>query len=107
MVRPGALLDQPARVRALRYGFLPYREKVIAAPPRPVGRLSSGNEPAGLTGAPDMFTDIWTARDAALDLARTLMVATIVIAVGSQYAVITADDLDSSLTIVSEYDPFG
>ena len=40
-------------------------------------------------------------------LARNLMVATMVIAVGTQYAVITADDHDSSLVIVNEYDPFG
>ena len=32
------------------------------------------------------------------------MVATMVIAVGTQYAVITADDQDSSLTIVNEYE---
>jgi len=54
-----------------------------------------------------MFTDIWIARKSALSLARTLMVATMVIAVGSQYAVITADDHDNSLTVVNEYDPFG
>lgn len=53
-----------------------------------------------------MFNDIWIARKSALSLARTLMVATMVIAVGTQYAVITADDQDSSLTIVNEYDPF-
>ena len=53
-----------------------------------------------------MFNDIWTARKNALGLAKSLMVATMVIAVGTQYAVITADDHDSSLTIVNEYDPF-
>jgi hypothetical protein len=62
--------------------------------------------PAGFTGASDMFNDIWIARKSALSLARTLMVATMVIAVGTQYAVITADDHDTSLTIVNEYDPF-
>jgi hypothetical protein len=51
-----------------------------------------------------MFNDIWIARKNALNLARTLMVATI--AIGTQYAVITADDHDMSLTIVNEYDPF-
>ena len=61
---------------------------------------------AGFTGASDMFNDIWIARKSALSLARTLMVATMVIAVGTQYAVITADDHDSSLTILNEYDPF-
>ena len=53
-----------------------------------------------------MFNDIWIARKSALSLARTLMVATMVIAVGTQYSVITAEDHDSSLTIVNEYDPF-
>lgn len=62
--------------------------------------------PVGFTGASDMFNDIWIARKNALSLARTLMVATMVIAVGTQYAVITADDHDSSLTVVQEYDPF-
>jgi hypothetical protein len=62
--------------------------------------------PVGFTGASDMFNDIWIARKNALNLARTLMVATMVIAVGTQYAVITADDHDMSLTIVNEYDPF-
>ena len=62
--------------------------------------------PVGFTGASDMFNDIWIARKSALSLARTLMVATMVIAVGSQYAVITAEDHDSSLTIVNHYDPF-
>jgi hypothetical protein len=62
--------------------------------------------PAGFTGASDMFNDIWIARKSAMSLARTLMVATMVIAVGTQYAVITAEDHDMSLTIVYEYDPF-
>jgi hypothetical protein len=62
--------------------------------------------PAGFTGASDMFNDIWIARKNAMGLARTLMVATMVIAVGTQYAVITAEDHDSSLTIVNEYDPY-
>ena len=53
-----------------------------------------------------MFNDIWIARRNALSLAKSLMVATMVIAVGTQYAVITADDHDASLTIVNEYDPF-
>lgn len=53
-----------------------------------------------------MFNDIWIARKNALSLARTLMVATMVISVGTQYSVITADDHDSALTVVHEYDPF-
>ena len=53
-----------------------------------------------------MFNDIWIARKSALSLARSLMAVTMVIAVGTQYAVITAEDHDSSLTIVNEYDPF-
>lgn len=53
-----------------------------------------------------MFTDIQIARQSALSLARSLMVATMVITVGTHYAVITAEDHDSSLVIVNEYDPF-
>ena len=53
-----------------------------------------------------MFNDIWIARKSALSLARNLMSITMVIAVGTQYAVITAEDLDSSDLIVNEYDPF-
>lgn len=53
-----------------------------------------------------MFNDIWTARRNALSLASTLMVTTMVIAVGSQFSVITEDDHDSSLTVVQEFDPF-
>ena len=53
-----------------------------------------------------MFNDIWIARKSALSLARNLMVATMVIAVGPHFAVITADDHDSSLVVVNEYDPF-
>jgi hypothetical protein len=37
-----------------------------------------------------------------MGLARTLMVATMVIAVGTRYAVITAENHDGSLTIVNE-----
>ncbi len=53
-----------------------------------------------------MFNDIWIARKSALSLARTLMVATMVIAVGTQYAVITAEDHDSTVTVINDYDPF-
>jgi hypothetical protein len=62
--------------------------------------------PAGFTGASDMFNDIWIARKSALSLARTLMVVTMVIAVGTQYSVITAEDHDSSLVVINEFDPF-
>ena len=62
--------------------------------------------PVGFTGASDMFNDIWIARKSALALARNLMVTTMVIAIGTQYAVITAEDHESTLTIVNEYDPF-
>lgn len=54
-----------------------------------------------------MFTDIATARKAAFTLARNLMVVTMVIAVGSQFGVITLDDHDSQLLVLHEYDPFG
>ena len=53
-----------------------------------------------------MFNDIWIARKSALSLARNLMVVTMVIAVGTQYSVITAEDHDSSLTVVNDYDPW-
>jgi hypothetical protein len=53
-----------------------------------------------------MFNDIQIARKNALGLARTLMVVTMVIAIGTQYGVITAEDHDSSLTVIAEFDPF-
>jgi hypothetical protein len=49
-----------------------------------------------------MFNDIWISRKNAIGLARTLMVATMVVAVGAGYTVIIAEDHDSSLTIVNE-----
>ena len=54
-----------------------------------------------------MFNDIWIARKNAMSLAKTLMVATMVIAIGTQYAAITAEDHDSSVVVVNEYDPYG
>lgn len=53
-----------------------------------------------------MFNDLTTARKSAFSLCKTLMVVTMVIAIGSQYAVITAEDHDNSLTVINEYDPF-
>ncbi len=53
-----------------------------------------------------MFTDITTARRNALQLSRSLMTITMVIAIGPQFAVITAEDHDASLTVVNEYNPF-
>lgn len=53
-----------------------------------------------------MFKDIWIVRKNSMSLARTLMVATMVIAVGTGYSVITAEDHDSTLVVVNEYDPF-
>jgi len=53
-----------------------------------------------------MFTDIWTARKSALSLSKTLMTATMVIAIGTQFGVITADDFDSDVVVINEYDPF-
>lgn len=53
-----------------------------------------------------MFNDISIARKSAFGLAKNLMAITMVIAVGTQFAVITAEDHDSSLVVVAEYDPF-
>ena len=53
-----------------------------------------------------MFTDIWTARKSALSLSKTLMTATMVIAIGTQFGVITADDFDGDVVVINEYDPF-
>ncbi len=63
--------------------------------------------PVGFAGVSDMFNDIRIAHKNALSLTRTLMVATMVIAVDTRSAVITADDHDSPLTVVLEYNPFG
>jgi hypothetical protein len=41
--------------------------------------------PAGFTRASHMFNDIWIARKNAMSLAKTLMVATMVITIGTQY----------------------
>jgi hypothetical protein len=53
-----------------------------------------------------MFTDISIARKHTLSLAKSLMVATMVIAAGTHFAVITAEDHDSQLVVLNEYDPF-
>lgn len=53
-----------------------------------------------------MFTDIQIARRSALTLSKTLMAATMVIAIGTQFAVITADDFDGDVAVIAEYDPF-
>ena len=74
--------------------------------PRPVGRLSSGDEPRRLHRSVGHVQRYLDRPQNAMGLARTLMVATMVIAVGTQYAVITAENHDISLTIVNEDDPF-
>lgn len=53
-----------------------------------------------------MFTDIAIARRHAFSLSRSLMMVTFVIAIGQQYGVITAEDADGSVAIVTEFDPF-
>ncbi len=53
-----------------------------------------------------MFTDIITARKNALSLSKTLMIATMVIAIGTHFAVITQEDVDDNVTVVNTYDPF-
>lgn len=54
-----------------------------------------------------MFNDLATARKYALGLAQSLMMATMVIAAGSHFSVITADDHEPTLTVLNEYDPWG
>jgi hypothetical protein len=54
-----------------------------------------------------MFSDIKTARRHAFSLAKSLMVVTMVIAIGAQFSVITAEDHDHQLTVIAEFDPFG
>ena len=49
-----------------------------------------------------MFTDIWTARRSALSLSKNLMVATMVIAIGTQFGVITADDCDGDVATAKD-----
>jgi len=53
-----------------------------------------------------MFTDLILARRNALNLSKTLMVATFVITAGTQYSVITAEDHDASLSVIAEFDPY-
>ena len=64
------------------------------------------DEPAGAQRSSDMFTDIAIARRHAFSLSRSLMVVTFVIAIGQHYGVITAEDADGSVAIVTEFDPF-
>ena len=53
-----------------------------------------------------MFTDLAIARRHAFSLSKSLMMATFVIAIGQHYGVITAEDIDGSVAIVTEFDPF-
>lgn len=54
-----------------------------------------------------MFTDIKIARKSALSLSKMLMVPTVVIAVGQDYAVIPECELDADDVVVNQFDPFG
>ena len=63
--------------------------------------------PAGFTGALRHVQRHLDRPQNAMSLAKTLMVASMVIAIGTQYAVITAEDHDSSVVVVNEYDPYG
>ena len=105
--RLGALYDQPVKGPGASLRLFPVPEKSDRGPsPSLSGACRAGMNPAGFTGASDMFNDIWIARKNAMSLAKTLMVATMVIAIGTQYAVITAEDHDSSVVVVNDYDPF-
>lgn len=53
-----------------------------------------------------MFTDIKIARKSAHILSKTLMVPTVVIAVGPDFAVVTADEVDADDIVLTEFDPF-
>jgi hypothetical protein len=74
--------------------------------PNTSGACRAGISPAAAQEPQTMFTDLTTARKNALGLSKTLMMATMVILVGTHYAVITAEDLDASVTVINEYDPF-
>lgn len=103
----GALYDQPVKGPGASLRLFSVPEKSDRGPsPSLSGACRAGMNPAGFTGASDMFNDIWIARKSALSLARNLMVVTMVIAVGTQFSVITAEDHDSSLTVIHDYDPF-
>ena len=86
--------------------FLPSAKKVIAAAGRTRRAPVERDEPAGAQRSSDMFTDIAIARRHAFSLSRSLMVVTFVIAIGQQYGVITAEDADGTVAIVTEFDPF-
>ncbi|MBU2016498.1 MAG: hypothetical protein KKB67_08395, partial [Alphaproteobacteria bacterium] len=83
------------------------RQKVIAAARRTLRAPVERDEPVGLARSLDMFTDIKIARLNAFGLSRTLMIATMVIGIGNQFAVITADEFDGDVAVLNEYDPFG
>jgi hypothetical protein len=80
---------------------------VIAAARRTLRAPVERDEPVGLARSLDMFTDIKIARLNAFGLSRTLMIATMVIGIGNQFAVITADEFDGDVAVLNEYDPFG
>jgi hypothetical protein len=81
-------------------------QKVIAAAGRTRRAPVERDDPAGARRSLDMFTDIAIARRHAFSLSKSLMMATFVIAIGQHYGVITAEDLDGSVAIVTEFDPF-
>ena len=53
-----------------------------------------------------MFTDLTLARKNAFSLSTTPMVATFVIAAGTHFMVITAEDHDATLEVIAEFNPF-
>ncbi|ABF54206.1 hypothetical protein Sala_2499 [Sphingopyxis alaskensis RB2256] len=78
---------------------------MIAASPRPAGRLSSGNGPLPRTGVHPM--PLTTAQSLGWNLARTMMTVIILIETSAGYSVMPLDEFDGDPeTIICEYDPF-
>jgi hypothetical protein len=78
---------------------------MIAARPRPAGRLSSGNGPAPSDRSLDM--PLSTAQSLGWNLARTMMTIIVLIETAKGYSVMPLDEFDGDPTcIVCEYDPF-
>lgn len=73
-------------------------------------RSTSGARRAGIpppiTGSLKMYQELKEARWSAYRLSRTMMAGAAVIAVGNGYAVIASEDIDPSVTVIHEYDPF-
>ena len=108
LVRRPAFHDQPGRgpyACATTFCRAAYDDRGLPADIS--GACRAGAIPPTSQRSPSMFTAIEIPRRSALSLSKILMVPTVVIAVGPQYAVLAADELNPEGVIVNQFDPFG